>query len=66
LIKATLLSKKPNIALDKSSKASNGTFSIDSINQAFKELDLQYKRVDEVDVYNLIEYLSSKKESNWI
>jgi len=64
LIKATLLKEKPNIALDKSSKASNGTFSIDSINQAFKELDLQYKRVDEVDVYNLIEYLSSKKESN--
>ena len=64
MIKATLLSKKPKISLDKSSKASNGTFSIDSINQAFKELDLQYKRVDEVDVYNLIEYLSSKKESN--
>jgi len=64
LIKATLLSKKPEISLDKSSKASNGTFSIDSINQAFKELDLKYKRVDEVDVYNLIEYLSSKKESN--
>ena len=66
MIKATLLKEKPKISLDKSSKASNGTFSIDSINQAFKELDLQYKRVDEVDVYNLIEYLSSKKESNWI
>ena len=64
MIKATLLRKKPKIALDKSSKVSNGTFSIDSISQAFKELNLQYKRVDEVDVYNLIEYLSSKKESN--
>jgi len=66
LIKATLLKEKPDITLDNCSKANRGVFSIDSINQAFKELDLQYKRVDEVDVYNLIEYLSSKKGSNWI
>jgi len=67
LIKTTFLKEKSNTTLYKSYKTAKELFFIkDSINRLFNELDLRYKRVDKVEVYHLIDSLSSKKESNWI
>ena len=73
MIKAAILSKKPNLDIKKdkstikaSSKSINKCkelFSIEAIDEAMKSMGLKYKSLSEIEVYNLISYLlNSVKE----
>jgi len=58
LLKAKLLDKKPNLEVKvKKSKA----ISVEDISKIIDELNLKYKRIDEIDIYNIIKILLDSK-----
>ena len=58
MLKAKLLDKKPNLEVKiKKSKA----ISVDDISKIIDELNLKYKRIDEIDIYNIIKILLDSK-----
>jgi len=57
--KAIFLDKKPKLKIKNKEKYAK--LSVESIKIAIKELNLEYKRVDEVDIYNIFIYLEQKK-----
>ena len=61
MLKATLLNKKPNFKPSKDSKKAE-VIKIEQISKAIDRLGLKYKRVDEMDIYNIIEYLSKEEQ----
>ena len=68
MLKATLLKSKPDL-IEQNSKSvaillkeneysrCKEVFSISKINSAMEALELKYKMVDEVDIYNIIEHI---------
>jgi CO dehydrogenase/acetyl-CoA synthase delta subunit len=62
VLKAILLDKKPKIEF-KSKEEDIESVSIEDIKVAIEALNLKYKRVDELDIYNILNYIeSSSKE----
>ena len=62
MIKAVLLDKKPLLKF-KSKQKKSSKLDIKSVIVAIEALNLKYKRVDELDIYNILNYLeSSTKE----
>jgi len=62
VIKAVLLDKKPLLKF-KSKQKKSSKLDIKSVIVAIEALNLKYKRVDELDIYNILNYLeSSTKE----
>ncbi len=61
MVKATLLDKKPKFK--KVTKKDN-SLSLDDIRVAIDIFNLKYKRVDEIDIYNIINYLDSYKKEH--
>ena len=58
MLKAKLLDKKPNLEVKvKKSKA----ISVEDISKIIDELNLKYKRIDEIDIYNIIKILLDSK-----
>jgi len=65
VLKATILSKKPEIKIDKqeliaSSKSKQKCkelFSVEVVAKAIEDMELRYKNLDEIDIYNLIVYI---------
>jgi len=60
VLKAKLLDKKPDIVY-KYKKASKG-LSVEEINSAIENLGLKYKRVDELDIYNIFSYIKETQK----
>jgi len=60
VLKAKLLDKKPDIVY-KDKKASKG-LSVEEINSAIENLGLKYKRVDELDIYNIFSYIKETQK----
>lgn len=59
MLKATLLKCKPE-RLFETSKPKEG-IKVEDIKEAIDKLDLKYKRVDEVDIYNILAFLKEQK-----
>ena len=60
--KVFVLKKKPKIKL-KNKVKSDINIDILSIKEAMETLDIKYKRVDEIDIYNIYQFiLNSNKE----
>ena len=75
MIQATLLNKEPTFKSKKSKsenvsintneyKRCKGLFNINSINMALDSLNLKYKMLDEVDIYNIIEHILATNRKN--
>jgi hypothetical protein len=62
VLKATLLKKRPK--LKKISKKESDSLNIEDIKVAIEIFNLKYKRVDEIDIYNIINYLDSYKKEH--
>jgi len=72
LIEATLLKTQPTLKPNKKSKPKvlglkeskvcKEALSILEIKNAISKLGLEYKTINEVDIYNIIEYILSNKE----
>ncbi len=59
MLKGIILDTAPKIKIKNKLKESK--VSIIEINRAIKDLDLKYKRLDEIDLYNIFNYILSKK-----
>ena len=59
MLKATLLDSKP-ATLFAPAKDKKG-ISVESITAAMQELGLKYRKVDEIDIYNILSLLKEKK-----
>lgn len=59
MLKATLLDSKPKslFVTDKSNK----NIKVEDIKEAIEKLDLKYKRVDEIDIYNILSFLKEQR-----
>jgi len=59
VLKATLLDSKPKslFVTDKSNK----NIKVEDIKEAIEKLDLKYKRVDEIDIYNILSFLKEQR-----
>ena len=57
MLKAKLLDKKPSISTKIISEKSKKDITIQGINLAIDALDLKYKKIDELDIYNIFTYL---------
>jgi len=62
VLKATLLKKRPKFK--KVSKSRDNSLNIEDIKVAIEVFNLKYKRVDEIDIYNIINYLDSYKKEH--
>ena len=62
MLKATLLKKRPKFK--KISKKESDSLNIEDIKVAIEIFNLKYKRVDEIDIYNIINYLDSYKKEH--
>ena len=59
MLKATLLKGKPD-RLFETSKPKQG-IRVEDIKEAIERLDLKYKRVDEIDIFNILSILKEQK-----
>ena len=59
MLKATLLKGKPE-RLFETSKAKKD-IRVEDIKEAIDKLDLKYKRVDEIDIFNILSLLKGQK-----
>jgi len=59
VLKATLLKDKPK-TLFETSKPKKG-IKVEDIKEAIEKLDLKYKRVDEIDIFNILSLLKEQK-----
>ncbi len=59
MLKATLLKSKPE-TLFETSKPKNG-IKVEDIKEAIEKLGLKYKRVDEIDIFNILSVLKEQK-----
>jgi len=59
VLKATLLKGKPE-TLFETSKPKKG-IKVEDIKEAIEKLDLKYKRVDEIDIFNILSLLKEQK-----
>jgi len=59
VLKATLLKDKPK-RLFEISKPKKG-IRVEDIKEAIEKLDLRYKRVDEIDIFNILSLLKEQK-----
>ena len=59
MLKATLLKGKPE-TLFETSKPKKG-IKVEDIKEAIEKLDLKYKRVDEIDIFNILSLLKEQK-----
>ena len=59
MLKATLLESKPNTLL--ATNKSNKDMKVEDIKEAIEKLDLKYRRVDEIDIFNILSILKEQK-----
>ena len=59
MLKATLLKAKPE-SLFETSKLKKG-IRVEDIKEAIEKLDLKYKRVDEIDIFNILSLFKEQK-----
>jgi len=59
VLKATLLKGKPE-TLFETSKLKKG-IRVEDIKEAIEKLDLKYKRVDEIDIFNILSLFKEQK-----
>jgi hypothetical protein len=61
--KAVLLKQPPKFDFGDNKSLVDGV-DIAKIKEAIRKLNLEYRRVDEVDIYNIISYLEFSKKEN--
>ena len=61
MLKAKILTKKPKIEYKKRDKSVNRVMPSD-IKKAIERLNLKYKKLDEIDVYNIYIYAKIEKK----
>ena len=62
MLKATLLKKRPKFKEEQ--KLKSDSLSIKDIKVAMEIFNLKYKRVDEIDIFNIISYIDSYKKEH--
>ena len=59
MLKATILKGKPEKLFETSK--SKESIKVEDVKEAIEKLDLKYRRVDEVDIYNILAFLKEQK-----
>ncbi len=59
MLKATLLKDKPENLFETSKPKKD--IRVEDIKEAIKKLGLEYKRVDEIDIFNILSVLKEQK-----
>ena len=59
MLKATLLDSKPETLFETSKPKKD--IKVEDIKDVIDELGLRYKRVDEIDIYNILAFLEEQK-----
>ena len=59
MLKATLLDSKPETLFETANPKKG--IKVEDIKEAIEKLDLKYKRVDEIDIYNILSLLKGQK-----